>query len=204
LYVPADQVLDTASRDAISYDAPGARYTHRDGRCTFEVQIEDYQLTGDAALMRLARIVHAADIDTELDTDPAGPGLLAIGIGGPDVEADDHRLLERASFVYDALYAWWSTRSCSSACSRAGTRPTTTAAPAATPPAPSSCTTPRTCAASPPTSNSPARYATCATLPLCIAVGSAAKTAAIHSIDCRCQTRVAVAARKLGVIQPAW
>jgi uncharacterized ferredoxin-like protein len=33
-----------------------------------------------------------------------------------------------------------------------------------------------------------------------IAVGSAAKTAAIHSIDCRCQTRVAVAARKLGLI----
>lgn len=34
-----------------------------------------------------------------------------------------------------------------------------------------------------------------------IAVGSAAKTAAIHSIDCRCQARVAVAARKLGLIQ---
>ena len=34
-----------------------------------------------------------------------------------------------------------------------------------------------------------------------IAVGSAAKTASIHSIDARCQTRVAVAARKLGVIQ---
>jgi uncharacterized ferredoxin-like protein len=34
-----------------------------------------------------------------------------------------------------------------------------------------------------------------------IAVGSAAKTAAIHSIDCRCQTRAAVAARKLGLIQ---
>src|SRR5258705_3670491 len=33
-----------------------------------------------------------------------------------------------------------------------------------------------------------------------IAVGSAAKTATLHSIDCRCQTRVAVAARKLGVI----
>ncbi len=33
-----------------------------------------------------------------------------------------------------------------------------------------------------------------------IAVGSAAKTAAIHSIDCRCQTRLAVAARKRGVI----
>jgi uncharacterized ferredoxin-like protein len=34
-----------------------------------------------------------------------------------------------------------------------------------------------------------------------IAIGSAAKTAAIHSIDCRCQTRIAVAARKLGVIR---
>ena len=34
-----------------------------------------------------------------------------------------------------------------------------------------------------------------------IAIGSAAKTAAIHSIDCRCQTRIAVAARKLGIIQ---
>jgi uncharacterized ferredoxin-like protein len=33
-----------------------------------------------------------------------------------------------------------------------------------------------------------------------IAVGSAAKTAALLSVDCRCQTRVAVAARKLGII----
>jgi len=34
-----------------------------------------------------------------------------------------------------------------------------------------------------------------------VAVGSAAKTAAIHSVDCRCQTRVAVAARKLRIIE---
>ncbi|MHB8448917.1 MAG: DUF2148 domain-containing protein [Mycobacteriales bacterium] len=33
-----------------------------------------------------------------------------------------------------------------------------------------------------------------------IAVGSAARTAALHCIDCRCQTRVATAARKLGHI----
>src|SRR6266436_4288572 len=110
LYVPAAQVLDTAAReDAISFDAPGARYDHRDGKCTFEVLIDDYNLTDDLALERLARIVHAADISTDLDTDPAGPGLLAIGLGGLDVEADDHRLLERATFVYDALYAWSAT-----------------------------------------------------------------------------------------------
>ena len=33
-----------------------------------------------------------------------------------------------------------------------------------------------------------------------IAVGSAAKTASLNNVDCRCQTRVAVAARHLGVI----
>ena len=107
LYVPADQVLDVASReDAVSFDAPGARYDHRDGKCTFEVLIDDHDLDGDPALARLARIVHAADIAADLGTDPAGPGLLAIGLGGLDVEDDDHRLLDRATFVYDALYAW--------------------------------------------------------------------------------------------------
>ena len=107
LYVPAAEVLDVAARDgARSFDAPGAEFDHRAGKCTFEVLIDDFNLTDDAALARLARIVHAADIDAELHTDPAGPGLLAIGLGGLDVEADDHRLLDRASFVYDALYAW--------------------------------------------------------------------------------------------------
>ena len=107
LYVPKDQVLAVAQAErARSFDAPGATYHHRDGMCTFEVLVDDYGLSGDPALVRLAKIVHAADIDTELHTDPAGPGLLAIGLGGLDIEADDHRLLDRASFVYDALYAW--------------------------------------------------------------------------------------------------
>ena len=107
LYVPKDDVLAVAEKEgAISFDAPGARYDHRDGKCTFEVLIDEYNLGADPALMRLAEVVHAADIDGETHTDPAGPGLLAIGLGGLDVEVDDHRLLERASFVYDALYAW--------------------------------------------------------------------------------------------------
>jgi hypothetical protein len=107
LYVPATEVLDVAAREgARSLDAPGAEFDHRDGKCTFEVLIEHFSLADDPALARLARIVHAADIDGELNTDPAGAGLLAIGLGGLDVEADDHRLLDRASFVYDALYAW--------------------------------------------------------------------------------------------------
>jgi hypothetical protein len=106
-YVPADQVLAIAQVEAArSFDASGAEFTHRDGQCTFEVLVEEFGLGADPALVRLASIVHAADIDGELDTDPLGPGLLAIGIGGLDVEPDDQRLLEKGSFVYDALYAW--------------------------------------------------------------------------------------------------
>jgi len=111
LFVPADQVLDIAAREGgYSFDAKGATYTHRrspDGeRCTFEVLVDDHHLGGDPALARLARIVHAADVSGQLHTDPLGPGLLAIGAGGLAVEPDDHQLLDRGVFVYDALYAW--------------------------------------------------------------------------------------------------
>jgi hypothetical protein len=107
MYVPTEQVLATADAlQARSFDMPGAEYDHRNNKCTFEVLIEEFGLTGDLALKRLARIVHAADIEAEIDTDPFGPVLLALAFGGLDVEADDLRLLDRASFVYDALYAW--------------------------------------------------------------------------------------------------
>jgi len=107
LYVPTDQVLTVAEREgAHGFDTPGAEYDHRGNQCTFEVLIDEFDLGGDAALIRLARIVHAADIDSEVGTDPFAPALLALAFGGLDVEADDHRLLDRASFVYDALYAW--------------------------------------------------------------------------------------------------
>jgi hypothetical protein len=106
-YVPADQVLAVAEIEAAhSFDAPDAEFTHRDNQRTFEVLIDHYNLGGDPALARLARIVHAADITGQLDSDPLGPGLLAIGEGGLAVEASDQRLLERGLFVYDALYAW--------------------------------------------------------------------------------------------------
>lgn len=111
LFAPADQVLETAAREGgYSFDAKDATYTHRrttDGElCTFEVLIADHHLDSDPALLRLARIVHAADVSGQLHTDPLGPGLLAIGQGGLYVEDDDQRLLERGMFVYDALYAW--------------------------------------------------------------------------------------------------
>src|SRR5260221_6381785 len=68
VYVPAADVLAyAAAHGAHSFDAPGAEFGHRpspDGTsewCTFETLVAHYDLDGDAALARLARIVHAAD-----------------------------------------------------------------------------------------------------------------------------------------------
>jgi hypothetical protein len=106
LYVPADQVLDVAEReDAHSFDAPGARYTHRDGLCTFEVLLADYGLD-EPALQLMGRIVHGADVAEDRDATPQSRGLLAIAEGFHLLELDDHRQLELSLPVYDALYAW--------------------------------------------------------------------------------------------------
>ena len=110
LYVPDADVLSTAQREsAISFDAPDARYTHRDGLCSFEVLIADYQLT-DPALEIMAPIVHGADIDKGIDTTRESAGLLAISHGFALLDLTDERQLELELPVYDALYAWSQTR----------------------------------------------------------------------------------------------
>jgi hypothetical protein len=107
LYVPADEVLAAAEREgAHSYDAKGARYTHRDGLCSFEVLVEEYDIT-DPAVHLLARIVHGADVSDDRDATPQSRGLQAVAEGFhylvPD---DDHHQLALEWPVYDALYQW--------------------------------------------------------------------------------------------------
>jgi len=106
LYVPADQVLEAAEREgAISYDAPDARYMHRDGLCTFEVLVDEYGIA-DPAVKLMAQIVHGADIADDRDATPQSRGLLAIAEGFHLLNLPDHRQLELCLPVYDALYAW--------------------------------------------------------------------------------------------------
>lgn len=107
VYVPRDEVLTYAQREgAISFDAPGARYTHRDGKCSFETLVEEYHLGGDPAIALLARVVHGADVSEDRDATPQSPGLLAIADGFALLGVDDHRQLALELPVYDALYAW--------------------------------------------------------------------------------------------------
>jgi hypothetical protein len=107
VYVPGDQVLAYAEREgATSFDTEGARYTHRDGLCTFEVIIEDHNLGDDPALALLAKVVHGADVSEDADITPQSRGLEAIARGFMHLGVDDQRQLELELPVYDALYAW--------------------------------------------------------------------------------------------------
>lgn len=106
VYVPRDDVLTYANENgAISFDAPGARYTHRDGLCSFEVLVQEYAID-DPAISLMARIVHGADIAGDVDATPQSAGLLAIAEGFAALQVADEEQLRLALPVYDALYAW--------------------------------------------------------------------------------------------------
>ena len=106
LFVPAGKVKQVASEtEAIPYDAPDVELGHHEGRCSFEAIILKYELK-DPGLLRMAKIVHAADVAADIDSDSVARGLEAIAVGYSLRFPDDEENLERQFDVYDALYAW--------------------------------------------------------------------------------------------------
>jgi hypothetical protein len=107
LYVPAAEVGAVAEREgAIPYDVAGVELGHVDGRCSFESILLKYGLR-DPALIRLAAIVHGADVAADVDLTPEAAGLKAIAHGFAMLHGEeDHRKIALESPLYDALYAW--------------------------------------------------------------------------------------------------
>jgi len=106
IFVAKNQVEQVVKETgAIPYDVPNVELGHKDGKCSFESIVEKYGLT-DRALLRLAKIIHAADIESEPHTDAIAAGLEAIATGFSVRFPDDLENLERQLEVYDALYAW--------------------------------------------------------------------------------------------------
>jgi len=106
LFVATSEIERVArERGATPFDAPGVELGHHEGRCSFESIIVKYQVK-DPALLRLASIVHAADVADDIDRDPLARGLEAIATGYGLRFPDDHENLEAQFEVYDALYAW--------------------------------------------------------------------------------------------------
>lgn len=105
LFVPKSKVMEIGAREgAIAFDTPGAELDHRKDLCSFDVIIKEYELT-DKALLRMARIINAADTD-RLDADPLAAGFEAIAVGYSLRFPDDLENIEAQFEVYDALYAW--------------------------------------------------------------------------------------------------
>ncbi len=106
LFVPRSQIEQVAKQTgAIPFDAPGVELGHQDGRCSFESIMLKYDLK-DPGLQRLAKIVHAADVEQDIDSDPIARGLEAIASGFSLRYPDDEENLSIQFEVYDALYAW--------------------------------------------------------------------------------------------------
>jgi len=106
LFVPKGEIDRVAKETgAIPFDAPGVELGHKDGRCSFESILARYGLQ-DPALLRLARIVHAADVAQDIDTDPIARGLEAIASGFGLRYPQDEENLAHQFEVYDSLYAW--------------------------------------------------------------------------------------------------
>jgi hypothetical protein len=58
VFVPSDKVMDEAKRlDAIPYDVKNVELGHHGKECSFEAILKKYELTADAALVLLGRIV---------------------------------------------------------------------------------------------------------------------------------------------------
>jgi hypothetical protein len=108
IFVPKDAVMSVAEAEtAIPYDVPGVELGHVDGRCSFESIMLKYGLMQDPALVELAKIVHAADVSSDIDTSPQGAGLKAIAHGFAILHGlNDHKKIELETPLYDALYAW--------------------------------------------------------------------------------------------------
>lgn len=106
LFVPSSQVKRVATETgATPFDAQDVELGHHESRCSFESIVLKYELK-DPALQRLAKIVHSADVATDIDKDPIARGLEAIAVGYSLRYPDDEENLDYQFEVYDALYAW--------------------------------------------------------------------------------------------------
>jgi hypothetical protein len=106
LFVPADQVLAVAEREAATpFDVEGVELGHHGPECSFDAIVKKYTIQ-DPAVHALAKIVRGADT-TAKDLTPYSRGLEAVAEGFRHLGLkDDHEILAKEGVVYDALYAF--------------------------------------------------------------------------------------------------
>jgi hypothetical protein len=87
---------------AVGFDFDGAEFTHVDTRVTFEVLLMSFGLDGDAALLKLAEVVHYLDVGGLPVSDAPGVGTMLTG--ARQRSRDDDQFLKHALALLDLLY----------------------------------------------------------------------------------------------------
>ncbi|MEM2921423.1 MAG: chromate resistance protein [Candidatus Bathyarchaeia archaeon] len=106
LFVPWPGLLPTREM-GVPFDFPNTDFElgHHDGKCTFEAIIEKYNVK-DPWVKEMAKIVHAADVASDIDKVPEARGVEAISAGFMYIVKDDYEALEKGFIIYDALYVY--------------------------------------------------------------------------------------------------
>ena len=93
---------DKPSASDVPFDMYSGEFSHQGTSCTFEVLVQRFGIT-DAAVLRLAQIVHDLDMkDTRYNT-PEAPAVQRMVDGLRQVHADDGALLEQGIQMFEAL-----------------------------------------------------------------------------------------------------
>ena len=95
--------------DALPYDMVGVEFGHHRDDCTFETLLKRFSLE-DAALKKVAAIIHDADLGDGRHGTQEGAGLLAVFRGWAQMGWTDHDILARGFDCFDALHRLLSTR----------------------------------------------------------------------------------------------
>jgi hypothetical protein len=90
-------------KTAVGFDFDDAQFTHVDTRVTFEVMLRSFGLEGDAALLKLAEVVHSLDVGGLPVGDAQGMGTILAG--AKRRSRDDDHFLKQALALFDLMYA---------------------------------------------------------------------------------------------------
>jgi hypothetical protein len=96
-------------KKAVGFDFDGALFTHIENYVTFEVILHSFSLDGDAALSRIAALVHVLDVGG--NRVPEAAGFEAVLTGARERCSGDNELFHDMSQVLDDLYAAFCTPS---------------------------------------------------------------------------------------------
>ena len=92
------------ARGAVSFDAPGARFTHRGEDCTFEVLVRDFGFQ-DPGVALVAEVIHDIDVKDSNFGRPETTGFAKLLEGLRAEERNDARRVEKALPLFDWLAA---------------------------------------------------------------------------------------------------